>query len=602
MAAHIVLVTFTVAGGAALQVTHGDIDACTMMSLTAAEAHDDSHDFLVASGVNNRARLRSAVPAMMLPAPLASTAVHFAAVVTWLMAQVWPHGFIPGAPAPAMLGPIAPPVAGGGLPPPPLPPPPPAPAAAAAAIPPAVAAGVAVVAPPVAPMVAPPVALAPVAHPAPMVVAPVALAPVALAAPVVAPFPHPPPPPPVAVAAAVAAAAAGAGPTVTPPTPPKAPTEGFLRVLAPSANPALAWTPVLSGRLNLADIYHPASPPFNFSTELRAANVDLTHAVPIAIGRGILAAGFTYESIGIYQGPAGEITHYRVPHLPVGSLAMVAHAGHAANTFLHESIPGSASTSYRLGQERALRFALDCFNTFVSSVVIFQPSLEATAIMGWLAELFIRGHILVPPAPGMLGLPVNTDPCAQHVLRTVYPAVQYAAQARTLALVQESANATALLSAKFAREREEREAKEAAREAQRAREKANWEASKAATSAPSHRAKPEGSSKSRAREPRVREPAKCYYADDDEKDTVVVYSKVCPYHGPGHKASQCNVLLKAHGGTAETLNPRYKDVDSPRTVSPMQPPVSVSTPLNLPWLSPTSPLRGGDDHLPSTGR
>jgi hypothetical protein len=196
-------------------------------------------------------------------------------------------------------------------------------------------------------------------------------------------------------------------------------------------------------------------------------------------------------------------------------------------------------------------FALDCLNTFVTAVVIYQPSLEATAIMGWFAELFIRGQILMPPAPGVLGNPVNTAPCGEHVLRVFHPAVQLAGQNRTLALLQEGAAATALLNERLSKEREERSSKEAAREASKARE-----SSRAAGAAPSRRAKADPPA-SRSKE------AKCYYADDAEKDTVVDYAKVCPLHGPGHKAAQCNVLLKSKGGKAETLNPRYKDVKYP---------------------------------------
>lgn len=180
--AHIVLVTFTVAGGVVVPVTRGDIDACTMMSLNSGEAAQDIHTWMTGMGIDNKMRLRTAVPALMLPALNAHANVHFAMMVTWLMAQVWPHGFIPGAPALGMVGPIAPPVAGGGPPPPPLPPPPPAPVAAAVVIPPVVAAGVAIVAPPVAPAAVAPVAPAPVAHAAPVLPAPVAPAPAAVAA------------------------------------------------------------------------------------------------------------------------------------------------------------------------------------------------------------------------------------------------------------------------------------------------------------------------------------------------------------------------------------------------------------------------------------
>jgi hypothetical protein len=310
--------------------------------------------------------------------------------------------------------------------------------------------------------------------------------------------------------------------------------------------------------VSFSHLYNPANPPVAFSTSLQVAPVDLTHGVFVAIGRGLVSSGFTFAALGIHQGTAGEITHFLTPHVPAGSLAMVAHAGHAALNFLQSAIPGGASGTYLLGQERALKFALDCLNTFASAAAIYQPTLEPIAIMGWVAELFIRGQILVPPAPGALGNPLNTDPCAQHVLRTMLPAVQQASQARTLALVQESTAATALLYANFAKERDERATRDAAREVQRAKDRASWESSKAAAIAPSRRTKADGSSKPRDKA------AKCYYADDSEKDTVVDYKKVCPYHGPGHKADKCNVLLKTHGGLAETLNPRYKDLKFPK--------------------------------------
>jgi hypothetical protein len=100
-------ITFTV-GGAVVPVTVPDILAATSAANTAAEAHDDTQTWLTGMHVNNKPRLRTAVPGLMLPPGAASLAVHWLAVVNWMTAHVWPLGFIPGVGAPG--GPIAIPV------------------------------------------------------------------------------------------------------------------------------------------------------------------------------------------------------------------------------------------------------------------------------------------------------------------------------------------------------------------------------------------------------------------------------------------------------------------------------------------------------------
>ena len=224
--------------------------------------------------------------------------------------------------------------------------------------------------------------------------------------------------------------------------------------------------------------------------------------------------------------------------------------------------PGSPE--YIAGRNRALLLLTDSLSTFVAATASRNPAYVATAIVGWVAELYIRGQAIIPPRVGAWTDPANSV-CADHVITIFLPAVQAAIQARTQAAIDAQGAASAALNAKL---QEQLAAHAAAHTAALAK-------AVAAAARPPRESRKDprrdggggggggGGTESSTKRTRSTATVRSYYDDSAERRKLIVdYAVNCPIHGPGHKASACNCLLKPLG-QATTVPDRYKDVKYP---------------------------------------
>ena len=543
----ILLASFTTGPLAVVDVSDQYVLQATFSSQTVAAAADDLKDQMQQDGITTVAILRSIAPPCHLPPAGALRVAVFAAVTAHLIGLTYPAGFVPQNPAGGAPAPPAGPLALAAPPPVVLPPPP--------ALPPAmgVAAGV----------LAPPAALPP------PVVAAVAVAAV-LAGPVVAAAvpPHhylPGGPPPAAVAVAAGAMVLPVTVLPTPASPPRPlPASNQLAAFAPRVGPHLTFPGPLSVRVtHLSYFFNTGNPPLALVDGLSTCIVDLASSPALALARALSVSFGTIQALGFTLSDAGVITAFNFPANPAGSSAMLAQVSLEASQALGSLMAGG-SVEYVAGRTRALTLLTDSLLTFVAATASRNPAHVAAAIVGWVAELFIRGTAIIPPRVGDWTALAN-GVCADHVASFFLPAVQASIQARTQAAIEAQGAASAASLSKM----QEQLAAQASAHASALRAAASARPRERESSRKDSRREGGGGggggggTESTTKRTRTITPKKSHYDEDaDRRKIIVDYAVTCPIHGPGHKASECNCLLKPIG-CATTVPDRYKDTKYP---------------------------------------
>jgi hypothetical protein len=295
---------------------------------------------------------------------------------------------------------------------------------------------------------------------------------------------------------------------------------------------------------------------------LSTVSVDLSSSVACALAQAIsITYGGSIEALGFVLSATGDIVDYKLPPYPTGSSSMVGMIAYEAAVALGKRLASGGTPEYMQGRLRALTHLTDALATFTAATATRNPALVATAIVGWIAELYIRGTAIIPPRVGDWTSPANSV-CADHVSTIFHPAVQAAIQARTQAGIDAQAQAVTALNAKLQEQMAAQATAHAAAiakalaSARTPREPRKREGGGGGGSA----AGTESSSSKRAKSAQAK---RSYYDETAEARKIIVdYAVNCPLHGPGHKASECNCILKPIG-CATTVPARYKDTKYP---------------------------------------
>jgi hypothetical protein len=292
--------------------------------------------------------------------------------------------------------------------------------------------------------------------------------------------------------------------------------------------------------------------------------VDLASSPAVALARGISTSYGGIQTLGFTLSATGDITAFNFPAYPTGSSPMLAQIAVEASQILG-TLVATGSPEYIAGRNRALSLLTDPLSTFAAATASRNPAYVPAAIVGWIAELYIRGQAIIPPRVGAWTDPANSV-CADHVVTIFLPVVQAAIQARTQAAIDAQGAASAALNTKM---QEQLAAQAAAHTAALAKAVAA-----AAAARPPRESRKDsrrdgggggggGGGTESSKRTRSTVTKRCYYDDSAERRKLIVdYAVSCPIHGPGHKASSCNCLPKPLG-QATTVPDAYKDTKYP---------------------------------------